>query len=168
MNLTPEHKTLWALIPCIHPDGYHKNQRTNSRGIDLNRNFPSHNWSPNIVAARYNPGPKANSEPETQALVHLINKKKPRLLIHFHSWKPCVVYTGPPGLPFAKHLSESSGFKLVHDIGYPTPGSLGDFGWHDHKIPVICTEDGEHRKTQIPWEHFGPGIKKIILQPDFQ
>ena len=32
------------IIPCLNPDGKNKNQRQNSRGIDLNRNFPTKNW----------------------------------------------------------------------------------------------------------------------------
>ena len=31
-------------IPCLNPDGMSKNTRTNSNGVDLNRNFPTKNW----------------------------------------------------------------------------------------------------------------------------
>ena len=33
------------IIPCLNPDGKNKNQRQNSNGIDLNRNFPTKNWA---------------------------------------------------------------------------------------------------------------------------
>ena len=157
------HHSPWILIPCINPDGYHKNLRTNGHGVDLNRNFPSHNWSPEAKAPRYSPGPKANSEPEIQALSDLILQTRPRLIIHFHSWKPCIVCTGKPARPFAQFLAASSKFAIVDDIGYPTPGSLSQFAWHDHQIPVICTEDEEHRNPNLPWQRFGEGLKKIIL-----
>ena len=31
-------------IPCLNPDGLSTNTRTNSNGVDLNRNFPTQNW----------------------------------------------------------------------------------------------------------------------------
>ena len=30
-------------IPCLNPDGMELNQRQNSNGVDLNRNFPTKN-----------------------------------------------------------------------------------------------------------------------------
>lgn len=161
-----DNKTLkdFILIPCINPDGYSENKRVNARGVDLNRNFPSKNWSSEYKEERYYPGESPGSEIEIQALLHLIQMTTPRLIIHFHSWKPCVVVTGPKDLVEAKILAENSGFCLIHDIGYPTPGSLGEYAWHDLKLPVICTEDEEHRNYDLAWQHFGEGIKKILLK----
>ena len=34
-------------IPCLNPDGMNENRRTNSNGVDLNRNFPTTNWGQN-------------------------------------------------------------------------------------------------------------------------
>lgn len=31
-------------IPCLNPDGMQLKTRTNSNGVDLNRNFPTKNW----------------------------------------------------------------------------------------------------------------------------
>ncbi len=154
----------FLLIPCINIDGYKANERVNSNGVDLNRNFPSKKWSSFCEEKRYFPGDHPASEIETQALVQLISTTKPRLIFHFHSWKPCIVVTGPPNLAEAKHLHNSSNFEIVQDIGYPTPGSLGDYAWNDLNHPVICTEDEEHRKQDLPWQHFGEGLKKILLK----
>ncbi|MCB9025896.1 MAG: DUF2817 domain-containing protein [Bdellovibrionaceae bacterium] len=161
-----DNKTLkdFILIPCINPDAYSKNQRVNARGVDLNRNFPSKNWSSEYTQERYFPGNSPGSEIEIQALLSLIQKTNPRLIIHFHSWKPCVVVSGPDNLFEAKILAENSGYELVQDIGYPTPGSLGEYAWHDLQLPVICTEDEEHRNYDLAWQHFGEGIKKVLLK----
>ena len=150
------------IIPCLNVDGYFKNQRTNSRGVDLNRNFPSENWSPEFKQERYHPGDHPSSEHEIQQLVNLIHVVQPKVIFHFHSWKPCVVVTGPTDLKEAQPLAESSGFEITSDIGYPTPGSLGDYGWNQLQTPVVCTEDSEHRDPIKPWLHFGEGLKKII------
>ena len=37
-------KNKLLIIPCLNPDGKNRNQRQNSNGIDLNRNFPTKNW----------------------------------------------------------------------------------------------------------------------------
>ncbi len=152
----------WILIPCINPDGYSQNQRTNSRGVDLNRNFPSGDWSSEAKAPRYFPGTAPASENETRALIQLIETEKPQLIIHFHSWEPCVVYTGAPGLHAAEILSEKTGYTAREDIGYPTPGSLGQFGWLKHKTPVICIEAQEKSDLSTIWPKFGYGLKKLL------
>ncbi len=34
----------WRVIPIANPDGFYAKSRTNSKGIDLNRNFPTEEW----------------------------------------------------------------------------------------------------------------------------
>lgn len=152
----------WLLIPCLNPDGHAQNRRTNDRGVDLNRNFPSSDWSPEAKAERYFPGPKAGSEAEVQALVRLIEDEKPQLIVHFHSWEPCVVYTGAPGRNAAEILGRKTGYEVREDIGYPTPGSLGQYGWLDKKIPVICIEAQADCALESVWPTFGPGLRDLL------
>lgn len=152
----------WILIPCINPDGFNAHSRVNGRGIDLNRNYPASNWQAEAKQARYFPGPHPGSEPEVQGVVKLILDHRPRLLIHCHSWEPCVVCTGEPGLKDAQRLADSSGYELKASIGYETPGSLSWFGWHDHEIPVICIEESDHTEPAATWDNFGEGIKAIF------
>jgi hypothetical protein len=158
----PELIRPWILIPCINPDGFHRNQRTNSNGVDLNRNFPSQDWSSEAKAPRYYPGPTPGSEAEVQALIKLIEAEKPQLIVHFHSWEPCVVYTGAPGKKAAEILATGSGYTAREDIGYPTPGSLGQYGWLDRQIPVICIEEQEHIDLELVWPHFKTGLELLL------
>ena len=152
----------WILIPCINPDGFNNSQRTNGRGVDLNRNFPCRDWSPESKAPRYYPGPSPGSEKEVQALVQLIEDEKPHLIVHFHSWEPCVVYTGSPGKEAAEILASGTDYECREDIGYPTPGSLGQYGWLDRQIPVICIEEQEHIALEKVWPHFKKGLTTLI------
>ena len=152
----------WLLIPCINPEGAKHNQRTNAKGVDLNRNFPSKNWTGEHKEPRYYPGPSAMSEPEVKALVDLIEKTKPALIVHCHSWNPCIVISGPEDHPVAQALGRSSGYEVKPDIGYPTPGSLGDWGWMEKKIPVICIEEAERTPKEKIKEHFLPALKEIF------
>jgi protein MpaA len=153
----------WILIPCINPDGFASGQRTNGNGVDLNRNYPASNWSPAFDKERYFPGVKAGSEPEIQAIVHLLQEEKPRLVIHFHSWNPCIVATGTTALVDAKRLAKSSGYEVQDNIGYPTPGSLSHYGWVDQKIPVICIEEQEGCDLSAIWPRFEKAFEEILL-----
>ena len=154
----------WMLIPCLNPDGFSKGTRVNQNGVDLNRNYPSRNWSPNYEDSRYFPGSEPGSEIEIKSLVQLISQSKPRLIIHCHSWNPCIVFTGEPAKPPAEALGACSGYRVTNDIGYPTPGSLSQYGWVDNKIPIICIEEEEHTPKERIWPHFLQGFKKIFLK----
>ncbi len=155
----------WTLIPCLNPDGFSSNDRTNANGVDLNRNYPSKNWSAHSKGPRYFPGTSPGSEPEISALVKWVEKHPPKLLIHFHSWEPCVVCTGDPALPLAQLFADSSGYALQNHIGYPTSGSLSQYGWHDNNIPVICTEEDDNQDVSSTWQRFGPAIEQLMITP---
>ncbi len=152
----------WFALPCLNPDGYEKNQRVNGRGVDLNRNYPSKSWSPEAKKPRYNPGPKPGSEIEISSLCEMILRLKPRLIIHCHSWEPCIVATGKPAYTDAHRLGGSCGYEVIEHIGYDTPGSLSEFGWHDNQIPIICIEEKEGTALDQVWPHFENGIKEIF------
>lgn len=155
----------WLLIPCLNVDGYKANTRVNSNGVDLNRNYPSRDWSPKADKPRYFPGPAAASELETQGVVELIQRFRPRLLIHCHSWNPCIVATGPDAQNAGQAFADSSGYNLVPEIGYPTPGSLSRYGFHDLGIPVICIEEQEQQKDlNSIWPRFEVSMKKVFSQ----
>ena len=153
----------WILIPVLNVDGYRAGTRVNGRGVDLNRNYPSKSWSPECEKERYYPGPSAASEAEIRAVVRLITDFRPRVIIHCHSWKPMIVATGEPGLRDAERLSRSSGYQVVPEIGYPTAGSLSQYGWVDNKIPVICIEEADETAPEKVWPNFEKGMREIFL-----
>jgi hypothetical protein len=155
----------WVLIPCLNVDGFAKGTRVNGRGVDLNRNYPSRDWSPHYEKDRYNPGPSPGSEPEIQGVIELMQTLKPRLVIHCHSWQPCIVATGDPGLDAAQALGKSSTYQVVPEIGYPTPGSLSCYGWHDNQIPIICIEEQENlQDLSTVWPRFASAMREIFVE----
>lgn len=152
----------WVLIPCLNPDGFKSRQRVNGNGVDLNRNFPSQSWSENYEKERYYPGTQPASESETASLVELIELLHPEIIVHCHSWKPCIVYSGLTHPDFVKDLSEHSGYASKDDIGYETPGSLGDYGWQTRNISVVCIEEQEEMNLDCVWPHFNEPIKQLF------
>src|SRR5438552_10393566 len=80
-----------AVILCSNPDGMLRGTRGNGRGVDLNRNFPTSNWTPDPVSYKsrandardiaLSPGSEPASEPETRALLSLLERLKPHAIV---------------------------------------------------------------------------------------
>lgn len=156
-------QTPWVLIPCLNPDGIALAQRVNANAVDLNRNYPSKDWNAQFTKARYYPGKFAGSEPEIKALIKFIDEMQPQLIIHCHSWHPCVVYAGPPAKKISDLIGQHTGYESRCDIGYPTPGSLSSYAWDDKKIPVICIEEQEGCPREEIWPRFQKPITEVFL-----
>jgi murein peptide amidase A len=122
-----------AVILCGNPDGLLRGTRGNRRGVDLNRNFPTSNWSPDPVCYKsrandardvaLSPGAAPASEPETAALLALVERLKPRAIVSLHSALACVDDSGAS--PLGAQLAERCALPFLTEIGYPTPGSMG-------------------------------------------
>ena len=79
----PQGVQVWT-VASLNPDGERAGTRQNARGVDLNRNFPTR-WLPNgRPGDLFYPGPRAASEPETRALMRLVNTLHPDVTIHYH------------------------------------------------------------------------------------
>ena len=134
----------------INPDGLKKGTRGNANGVDLNRNFPSSDWSPESPQKKNYPGTHPASEPETRAVMAAIERFSPVAIISIHTWIPQVNFDGP-GKQIAECMAEKNGYPITEDIGYPTPGSLGSFVGRDRNIPVITLELPEHVPALASW-----------------
>lgn len=76
------------LVPEANPDGVAAGMRCNANGVDLNRNF-GWDWRPE------DGGPSAASEPETQALVRLVESLQPDVVVWVHQPYGYVASIGP-------------------------------------------------------------------------
>lgn len=122
-----------AVILCGNPDGMLRGTRGNGRGVDLNRNFPTSNWSPEPVCYKsrandardiaLSPGTEPASEPETRALLSLVDRLTPRAIVSLHSALACVDDSGAS--PLGRQLADRCALPFLTEIGYPTPGSMG-------------------------------------------
>ena len=127
------------LAPVVNPDGLSRGKRANARGVDLNRNFPG-TWQKAATKARYNPGPSVASEPETQAVIKLIEEFQPSKIVSFHQPFHTMNYTGEPGRRLAETMKKYNQYPITPDIGYPTPGSFGDYCGRKLKIAIVTYE----------------------------
>ncbi len=125
-------------IPCLNPDGMQLKTRTNSNGVDLNRNFPTKNWELTEKNEFFG-GTSAGSEIETKFLMDTINEFKPQLILTLHAPYKIVNYDGP-AREISEKISEIIGYPVEESIGYPTPGSFGTYAGIEREIPAITLE----------------------------
>lgn len=125
-------------IPCLNPDGLQLNQRTNSNGVDLNRNFPTKNW---VLGEKdqFFGGHEPASEIETQFLIDTINEFKPDIILTLHAPYKVVNYDGP-AKDLAEGISQIINYPVEENIGYPTPGSFGTYAGIERNIKTITLE----------------------------
>ena len=164
------------IVPVMNPDGsnyvwtkekmWRKNRR-GGYGVDLNRNY-SFNWnscggsSGNKRSDTYR-GPSAASEPETRALMKLVEETKPSIAISYHSYSELVLFpygcrklkANDPGLrEFGEALAEAipndygSGHYRAgtpYELLYQADGGDIDWMYGEHGIYAYVIELSSRR-----------------------
>ena len=135
-----------AAILCCNPDGILRGTRGNARGVDLNRNFPTANWSSDTVYYKnleddpqdiaLSPGAEPASEPETGALLSLLAELEPRAVISLHAALACIDDLDDSRL--GRLLAERSGLPF-EPVTYSTPGSFGSWA-QEHDLNLVTYE----------------------------
>lgn len=129
------------LIEDLNPDGTIRASRFNARGVDLNRNWPTSNFTP-----RPRHGDVPLSEPETRFAHDQIIRFRPDAILVIHSARsgPFVNFDGPAermANAFAAAAKASDPkWHVRASMGYPTPGSLGTWAGVEHQIPILTIE----------------------------
>jgi protein MpaA len=129
------------ILRDMNPDGAAAARRTNAAGVDLNRNWPAGNFRPGSRRGR-----EALSEPESAAAHADMTAFGPDIIIAFHSSGsgPFVNFDGPGATlaaTFATAAAElDDRWRVVPDMGYPTPGSMGSCWGVDRDIPILTIE----------------------------
>ena len=145
-----------VIVPDLNPDGRAARTRTNSRGVDLNRNFP---------AANSRSAPDALSEPESAALAELLERYTPDRVLSIHGWIGLMDWDGP-----AEALARSTAEHCAlpaRQIG-ARPGSLGSFVGVDKGIPILTLEmpsSARRLEQEALWEQYGDALLSFIRPP---
>lgn len=134
----------WRFVPAVNPDGLllPRPTRTNARGVDINRNFPTPRWDREAHKywiertrrdKRRYPGPAALSEPESRFVVDTMTSWKPDLIVSVHAPYAVLDYDGPNVPP------QRLGRLFLDRVGI-FPGSLGHYGGVHKGVPVVTIE----------------------------
>ncbi|MBF0472082.1 MAG: murein peptide amidase A [Gammaproteobacteria bacterium] len=134
----------WKVIPLLNPDGLlqKRSQRMNARGVDLNRNFPTHDWhrlskdyweNRTRKNPRRYPGSDPLSEPETRWLHQLVIAFQPDVIVSVHAPFGLLDFDGKSKPP------QRLGDLNLHQLGV-YPGSMGNYAGIERDIPVVTIE----------------------------
>ncbi|MEZ5645376.1 MAG: M14 family zinc carboxypeptidase [Burkholderiaceae bacterium] len=146
----------WRFIPALNPDGLMSRpaRRSNARGVDLNRNFPTPNWARDAKIywekrtrkdPRRWPGPQPLSEPETRYLHDEMQRFQPDLIVSIHAPYGVLDFDGPGTPP------PNLGRLYLDQVGI-FPGSLGNYGGVHKGMPVVTIELPSALRTPLDAE----------------
>lgn len=138
------HPAEWAgcrvvIAPHVNPDGDAAHTRANAAGVDVNRNFPDH-WAPKRPGVKLSTGSAALSEPEARGLVLLLDTYHPSKALSVHQPLDELIGVGPGGMAMVNVMRPSNGYHVTGDVGYPTPGSFGNYLWNRRHIACATLE----------------------------
>jgi hypothetical protein len=114
-----------TVVPDLNPDGHAAKQRSNARGVDLNRNFPG-TWRGMRTA-----GSAPASEVETRLAMQLIRELRPDLTIWFHQPEGLIRAWGP-SVGIARRYARLAGMRFAR-LAWP-PGSAT--AWQHGALPA--------------------------------
>jgi protein MpaA len=176
-DVIPSDVTLY-IIRNMNPDGearaHDVDGRVNNNGVDLNRNFPSDNWTAEWDRDGcwiYRPttgGTYGGSEPETRSVMSFIGSRKLEAVISYHSAALGVFPGGVPWTGPSKRLASA----LAKATGYPYPpidtgceytGTLADWAVENGVGAAVDMELRNHRDTD-----FVENLKALQVFLNFQ
>lgn len=143
-----------VIVPVVNPDGFAANQRFNTRGVDLNRNFPAGNWQEKGVNLH---GASPLSEPESRVLMQLLCRYFPDRVVSIHQPVDCIDYDGP-GKALAEAMAAECPLKVKKLGG--RPGSFGSFVGETLGKPIITLELPKDAGMDGPtlWKQYGKAL----------
>jgi protein MpaA len=161
----PDPLTL-VFVADQNPDGFAEGQRFSSTGIDLNRNWPTRDWSANAFNQDGKltsglGGAKPLSEPETSAMHKWVVENEPVGFISYHS-AAGEVYSGLHGetLGLNQAYSKAAGYPAQNFETYPVTGDFLQWIDDDTGVPGVECELTTHSSIELS-QHLA-GVRAVL------
>jgi protein MpaA len=147
----PADKTV-IVIPNSNPDGFIASSRVNINNVDLNRNFPTNDWTSGVFMPgnrflELGGGASPLSEPESSALASYTTSLSPRLTLTFHATGRAVFANDAGDSKAISNLyAQKSGFTSFNSadsdtfFSYPTTGEYEDWLRDGLNLPGLLVE----------------------------
>ena len=149
-----------TILEDANPDGRAAGTRGNAAGVDLNRNFPAKNFDASNPAG----GGEPLSQNESRAVLDLIDRVRPELVMVMHSWhgREFINFDGP-AKALAERFSAASGIPVTASTEFPaTPGSLGSYFGRDRGVAVLTVELLKGSDPSADWDKIRQAVLEAI------
>jgi len=153
-----------GILPIVNPDGLLLKTRKNAREVDLNRNFETQNWEATEQHEHYHGGSLPFSEPESRAVAKLIQATSPDVILTYHTPYRLINYDGPSLTTeqLAEGYAIACDYPCEASIGYPTPGSFGNWAGVERDIHVLTIELPEGEDMNITWPVHRDALRRVF------
>lgn len=140
-----------VVIPVVNPDGTARSARNNTHNVNLNRNFPTFNWTSDTTVSggsveKGAGGPSPLSEPESKALANFTLNLRPRFIVTYHS-SGSLVNSNDVGISInlGQQYARLAGYSFIPNaatnetFGFTMTGTYEDW-LIEQGIPAILIE----------------------------
>lgn len=149
-----------------NPDGRLRGSRTNARGVRLDMNFPTRQWRKVPIGDRWLSGRTPQSEPETQALIDLLDDVKPhRIVLLDATRREAELRYSTTAEPIARQLATESELRPTAWDAAVAPAALATYAGNDRRLPTLVLRVSAAAGAEYNWAQY----KRMLLaalEPD--
>lgn len=153
-----------VIVPNTNPDAIAVGSRNNANNVNIDRNFPTANWTSSIETANgtlaQGGGTSAGSEAETKALMAVTRQLRPRLEVSFHAQGRLVgANKAGDSVAIGDIYATTVGYKTMYynaeEVmgGYAMTGEYEDWMGEELGTPAILIElpsaSGNYLQAQL-------------------
>ena len=146
----------WGLLENQDKYNWYLNKwKNNVNGVDLNHNFPTQGWAKlndnrGKASSEFYKGPSAASEPETQAIIKLVNEQKFSQVLNYHAQGQIIYWSQMHAAKEVLEKDKAMGLIAARRTGYALVDPAADGSRY-----------GAGFKDWLDWEK---GIPNITLE----